>query len=85
MASLGLLIALIALLAVLWTIIQYFTMHITPGWSSMIAATFLMGGLTIFSIGIVGIYVGNIFMEVKHRPLYVVRTVLNAHNTNAEE
>ena len=85
MASLGLLIALIALLAVLWTIIQYFTMHIMPGWSSMIAATFLMGGLTIFSIGIVGIYVGNIFMEVKKRPLYVVRTVLNAHNINTEK
>ena len=51
----------------------------------MIAATFLMGGLTIFSIGIVGIYVGNIFMEVKKRPLYVVRTVLNAHNINTEK
>lgn len=85
MAGLGFIISLIAFLAVLWTIIQYFTMHIMPGWSSMIAATFLMGGLTIFSIGIVGIYVGNIFMEVKKRPLYVVRTVLNAHNINTEK
>ena len=36
-----------------------------------------MGGLTIASVGIVGIYVGNIFMEVKHRPLYIVRQQLN--------
>ena len=36
-----------------------------------------MGGLTIASIGVVGIYVGNIFMEVKHRPLYIVCQQLN--------
>ena len=77
LASLGLLIAFVAFLAVVGIVIRYFTMHITPGWSSMIASTFLMGGLTIFAIGIVGIYVGNIFMEVKRRPLYIVRTVLN--------
>lgn len=77
MAGIGLLISFVSLLAVVWITIRYFMMHITPGWSSMIASVFLMGGLTIFAIGIVGIYVGNIFMEVKHRPLYVIRTVLN--------
>ena len=73
----GLLISTIALLVIVALIVRYFTMHIQAGWTSIIAAIFLMGGLTIASVGIVGIYVGNIFMEVKHRPLYIVRQQLN--------
>ena len=44
-----------------------------------------MGGLTIMTIGVVGIYVGNIFMEVKRRPLYLVRTVLNGKGTQTKD
>ena len=36
-----------------------------------------MGGLTLSAIGVVGIYIGNIFTEVKNRPLYVVAEILN--------
>lgn len=79
----GLLISLAALLAILILLVRYFSMHIQPGWTSLIASVFLMGGLTIASIGVVGIYVGNIFMEVKHRPLYIVRQQLNG--THREE
>ena len=79
----GLLISLAALLAILILVVRYFSMHIQPGWTSLIASVFLMGGLTIASIGVVGIYVGNIFMEVKHRPLYIVRQQLNG--THREE
>ena len=49
----------------------------TSGWSSIIATICLMSGLLMMCIGIVGPYVGNIFMQVKERPLYIVRTVLN--------
>ena len=73
----GLAISGISFIAIIITIIRYFALHIQTGWSSIIAAIFLMGGLTIASVGIVGIYVGNIFMEVKHRPLYIVRQQLN--------
>lgn len=77
MALLGMIISLISIVFVVITIIRHFTMNIAVGYSSHIAMTSLMGGMTIMSVGIVGIYVGNIFMEVKHRPLYIVRTVLN--------
>ena len=49
----------------------------TSGWSSIIATICLMSVLLMMCIGIVGTYVGNIFMQVKERPLYIVRTVLN--------
>lgn len=73
----GLCIAFLSFLSVLITVIRYCIMDIAPGFSSLLSAIFLMGGLTITSVGIVGLYVGNIFMEVKSRPLYIVRTALN--------
>lgn len=73
----GMMIAAISFLYVIIIFIRYFYMRIQPGYSSIIASIFLMGGLTIMAIGVVGIYVGNIFMEVKHRPLYIIRNVLN--------
>ena len=50
---------------------------VAVGWTSTIGAIFLMGGLNIGVVGIVGLYVGNIFDETKNRPLYVVKTILN--------
>ncbi len=77
MTSLGLIIALLSFLFIILIVIQHFAMNVTVGYSSTIAVILLIGGLTIMSVGIVGLYVGNIFMEVKHRPLYIVRTLLN--------
>ena len=48
-----------------------------PGWTSTIAVICLMGGINIAVTGIVGLYVGNIFVQVKERPLYIIRTKLN--------
>lgn len=84
MTSAGMIIAILSFLFILVTIIRHFAMNIAVGYSSTIAAILLMGGLTIMSVGIVGLYVGNIFMEVKHRPLYIVRTALNDHTKEKE-
>lgn len=73
----GFFITLVSLIVILVLIVQYFIAHIQPGWTSIIATICLMGGLTITCLGMVGIYVGNIFMQTKQRPLYVVRTILN--------
>ena len=51
--------------------------NILSGWTSTIVALCFFGGLAIMSIGIVGIYVGNIFMQSKERPLYIIRTIKN--------
>lgn len=75
----GFAITLCSLLFIISIVIQYFVVHVPAGWSSTIAVICLMGGLTITSIGVVGIYVGNIFMQSKQRPLYITRTILNAN------
>ena len=51
--------------------------YILAGWTSIIAAIFIMGGLILMMLGIVGIYIGNIFNEVKNRPIYVISETLN--------
>jgi len=47
-----------------------------PGWASLILSVWLVGGFIIICIGITGIYIGNIYNEVKHRPLYHIQDIL---------
>lgn len=84
--SIGFTFSLIALIAIVVIVINHI-MHpeeVLAGWSSTIAAIFFMGGLILAFVGVVGLYVGNIFEEVKSRPLYVVADVLNGE-VSAEE
>lgn len=83
--KIGLAISACSLLVIIYLLIRYFALNIQAGWTSTIAAIFLMGGLVIASIGVVGIYVGNIFMEVKHRPLYIIRQCLNGREKDSED
>ena len=69
----------VSFLAIIGLVIKYFVTHVTVGWTSMIVCNLLIGGILVFVIGIVGLYVGNIFMQVKERPLYIIRQQLNKH------
>jgi dolichol-phosphate mannosyltransferase len=74
----GFVIAAVSLLYILYVILRYFIVgDITVGWTSLIASIYLMGGILLAAVGIVGIYVGNIFDEAKNRPLYVISECLN--------
>lgn len=76
--GLGAVISLVAFAYVLYLIVGFFLGNATPlGWRSTIASIYFMAGLILVTIGIVGLYVGNIFEEVKRRPLYVVRDMRN--------
>jgi putative glycosyltransferase len=45
------------------------------GWASLIVSIWLLGGLTIFCLGVIGIYLAKIFIEVKHRPYTIIKQV----------
>lgn len=77
----GFVMTSISFLAILGLIINYFFGNVAMGWTSVIATNCLVGGIIVMVIGLVGIYVGNIFMQSKQRPLYVVRQVLNEEET----
>lgn len=74
----GIALSLLSFIAIIALIICYLTIpDQVPGWTSTIIAICLMGSINITVIGIVGLYVGNIFIQVKERPLYVIRTIIN--------
>ena len=75
--KLGFVITVLSMLAVIFLVVQYFTIQVAPGWTSTIAVSCLICGLLLISNGIVGTYVGNIFMQTKERPLYVIRQIKN--------
>ena len=75
--GLGFILSLISFLTIIGLIIYHYVADVSIGWTSLIATTVLMGGLIIMVIGVVGVYVGNIFIESKGRPLYIIRQILN--------
>lgn len=77
---LGFIITLISLVGALGLVINYFISNTLSGWTSTMVLMCFFGGIIEMSIGLVGIYVGNIFMQSKARPLYVIRTIKNDNN-----
>lgn len=75
--GLGMGMAFFSFIFVIINIVRYFISDIATGWTSIMVAIFFVGGLLLMAIGCVGIYVGNIFMQSKQRPLYVVGKVIN--------
>jgi hypothetical protein len=53
-----------------------FTDRAVPGWASIVVPVSLVGGLQLASLGIIGEYVGKIYLEVKHRPLFEIEEVV---------
>jgi len=75
---LGFIISLISFLIGLYYILKYLIDGTNvPGFTSVIVSMFLLGGIILFVIGIIGEYIGNIFIEIKARPIYVVKNTLN--------
>ncbi|BCA96637.1 glycosyl transferase family 2 [Legionella antarctica] len=69
----GMAVASIAMLYAIWIILSTFIFGIqTPGWATIVTTISFFGGLQLFALGVVGEYIGRVFDEVKHRPLYII-------------
>ncbi len=74
--SLGLLMLFLALVEMIYVLSFWVTGNISnlaPGWSSLMFIILIVGGFLMISIGVIGVYIGYIFQEVKGRPVYLVR------------
>ena len=72
----GVVIAAIAVLYALFIVTRVLIFGIdTPGYASLLIAVLLMGAIQLLSLGIIGEYLGRLFLEVKGRPIYVVEGV----------
>ena len=73
----GLLVTLLAFLRGGWILIRTLIFGIdVPGYASLMTAILFFGGVQLISLGIIGEYLGRIYLETKQRPLYVVKQVL---------
>ncbi|OSS42405.1 Glycosyltransferase [Desulfurella amilsii] len=74
---LGIIVFLLSILMGFYIVfVKFFGHSVVPGWASVVIPIYLLGGLTIFSIGVAGEYIGKIYKEVKARPRFIVDKVI---------
>lgn len=74
---LGGIIVFLSILAFIYAIISFIFFSVEPGWTSLIISVWFLGGVQLLSIGLIGQYIGKIYMEVKARPRYNIETFLS--------
>lgn len=74
--TLGIVFLFIALIILAYVLVAYFTGRAVSGWASMILSLWFIGGCILIGLGIVGEYIGKIYIEVKDRPRYHVEQLI---------
>jgi putative glycosyltransferase len=82
--ALGLFIASLAALFAILIIIRRLSGNIVEGWASIIVAICFFGGLNFFGIGVIGLYLGKVFSEVKQRPTAIIREIYDRRKTQIQ-
>ena len=70
--SFGLLVAVLSFIGILWAVVATLLGHTVAGWSSMICIVCFIGGIQMLCLGVIGEYIGKIYLETKHRPRYII-------------
>ena len=70
--SFGLLVAVLSFIGIIWAVVATFLGHTVAGWSSMICIVCFIGGIQMLCLGVIGEYIGKIYLETKHRPRYII-------------
>lgn len=70
--GLGIAIAMLSFLGVLWSVIVALTGHAVSGWASTVCIVCFIGGIQLICLGVIGEYIGKIYLEVKARPRYII-------------
>ncbi len=83
--ALGFIMSVASLLAFIWAFIAKIGGFTEHGWSSTICSIWLIGGLQLFCLGIIGEYIGKIYAEVKQRPRYIIAEFLNENGKKNDD
>ncbi len=70
--SFGLLVSFVSFIGVFYAVISYFMGDAVSGWASMVCIVCALGGIQLISLGVIGQYIGKIYMETKQRPRYII-------------
>lgn len=75
--SLGLIIFILSIGMLIYSIIRHFLGYTSIGWSSIMVSVWAIGGLQLLAIGVIGEYIGKIYLESKARPRFIIQDYLN--------
>ena len=67
----------ISLIMIIYSLVSFFCGWTVSGWSSLLCSIWAIGGLQLLAIGVIGEYIGKIYMETKRRPRFIVDKVLD--------
>lgn len=73
----GAVIFCLSLIALLWALIAKLSGHSVGGWTSLMCSIWMIGGIQLLSLGVIGEYIGKIYSETKRRPRFIIERVLN--------
>lgn len=84
--GLGIFFALFSLALIIWTLVMHFSNNTVPGWSSSFIIVCLIGGIQLISLGVIGEYIGKIYLETKARPRFIIseRTTKDPDDTDPQ-
>ena len=74
--ALGVLLVILDVAMSIYVFISYFGHAAIPGWTSLMLSVWFLGSIILIALGVVGEYIGKIFVEVKHRPRYYISEYL---------
>ena len=71
-ALLGALIFFASIVMLVYSLVRHFTGHTVSGWTSLVVSIWALGGLQLFSLGVIGEYIGKVYLETKKRPRFII-------------
>lgn len=74
--ALGLVVFVISAFMGVWTLYSAIYKDVIPGWASTVVPMYFLGSVQLLSIGVIGEYLGKIYLEVKHRPRYIIEKII---------
>jgi len=82
--AIGFIVFLFSIAMVAWVLgVRLFTDQAVPGWASAVLPVYLLGGIQILCIGILGEYLGKTYSEIKERPRYLIEKIIDSNNQQA--
>ncbi len=80
-SNFGILVSVLSVFGLLYALVSYFAGWAVSGWTAIVCSIWLLGGLQMLCLGVVGGYIGKIYSEVKARPRYRVEEYLRKEET----
>lgn len=70
--SLGIIVSILSFIGVIWAVVDNLLGNTVTGWASTVCIVCFMGGIQLMCLGVIGEYIGKIYMEVKNRPRFII-------------